>query len=110
MCYVITNLYAMCQKIGLRMLLRKQNIQPISSSCLYVDAIYYVLLLSSSVNMENVLQVRTLELRDKQEVKESILSTKTRWIIFQEYYSKKEEVIDRTQLLNMFHLLLALHD
>lgn len=50
----------------------------------------------------------SLEPRDKQEVKESILSTKTRRIIFQEYYSKKKEVISGKQLLNTFRLLLAL--
>lgn len=70
------------------MLLRKENIETISSSCLHVRALFYVLLLSS-LNAG----------RQKQEVKESILSTKTRRINFQAYYSKKEEVIKRTQLL-----------
>ena len=53
----MTNLYAMCQKIGLRMLLRKENTKTISSSCLYVDALFYVLLLSSVNAVKNVLQV-----------------------------------------------------
>ena len=52
----MTNLYAMRQKIGLRMLLRKENIKTISSSCLYVDVLFYVLLLSL-VNAENVLSM-----------------------------------------------------
>lgn len=86
------------------MLLRKENVKTISSSCLYVDAIFCVLLFVVSQCGKRV----SLEPRDKQEVKESILSTKTRRIIFQEYYSKKKEVISGKQLLNTFRLLLAL--
>ena len=54
--------------------------------------------------MNAELKRASLQLRDKQEVKESIL----RRIIFGEYYLKKKEVISRTQLLNMFRLLLGL--
>jgi len=86
------------------MLLRKENVKTISSSCLYVDAIFCVLLFVVSQCGKRA----SLEPRDKQEVKESILSTKTRRIIFQEYYSKKKEVISGKQLLNTFRLLLAL--